>query len=100
MLRMTSRSLVYAIGRWRCQLLNEETGEVNLGPTSGIQLIHVFYLLFKEYVRHSRRRQWQPTPVLLPGKSHGQRSLAGYSPWSLRVRHDLATEHTHMHVAF
>ena len=28
-----------------------------------------------------RRRKWQPTPVLLPGESHGQRSLAGYSPW-------------------
>ena len=27
------------------------------------------------------RRKWQPTPVLLPGKSHGQSSLAGYSPW-------------------
>ena len=27
-----------------------------------------------------RRRQWQPTPVLLPGKSHGWRSLVGYSP--------------------
>ena len=27
------------------------------------------------------RRKWQPTPVLLPGESHGQRSLAGYSPW-------------------
>ena len=26
------------------------------------------------------RREWQPTPVLLPGESHGQRSLAGYSP--------------------
>ena len=24
---------------------------------------------------------WQPTPVLLPGESHGQRSLAGYGPW-------------------
>ena len=28
-----------------------------------------------------RRRQWHPTPVLLPGKSHGQRSLVGCSPW-------------------
>ena len=28
-----------------------------------------------------RRRIWQPTPVLLPGLSHGQRSLVGYSPW-------------------
>ena len=27
------------------------------------------------------RRQWQPTPVLLPGKSHGRRSLVGYSSW-------------------
>ena len=26
-------------------------------------------------------RRWQPTPVFLPGKSHGQRSLMGYSPW-------------------
>ena len=29
----------------------------------------------------SQRRQWHPTPVLLPGKSHGRRSLVGYSPW-------------------
>ena len=28
-----------------------------------------------------RRRQWHPTPVLLPGKSHGWRSLEGCSPW-------------------
>ena len=28
-----------------------------------------------------QRRQWQPTPVLLPGKSHGSRSLVGCSPW-------------------
>ena len=27
------------------------------------------------------RRKWQPAPVFLPGKSHGQRSLGGYSPW-------------------
>ena len=30
---------------------------------------------------HIWRRQWHPTPVLLPGKSHGQRSLVGCSPW-------------------
>ena len=29
----------------------------------------------------SQRRQWQPTPVLLSGKSHGWKSLVGYSPW-------------------
>ena len=37
------------------------------------------------------RRKWQPTPVLLPGKSHGWRNLAGYSPWGHRVGHDWAT---------
>ena len=36
---------------------------------------------------------WQPTPVFLPEKSHGQRSLAGFSPWHRkRVGHDLATK--------
>ena len=30
---------------------------------------------------HCWRRKWQPTPVFLFGESHGQRSLAGYSPW-------------------
>ena len=34
------------------------------------------------------RRKWQPTPVFLPGKSHGQRSLADCSPWGRKVRHD------------
>ena len=29
-------------------------------------------------------RNWQPTPVFLPGESHGQRSLGGYSPWGRR----------------
>ena len=37
------------------------------------------------------RRQWHPTPVLLPEKSHGWRSLVGCSPWGHKVRHDWAT---------
>ena len=44
------------------------------------------------------RRKWPPTPVFLPGKSHGQRSLVGYSPWgSQRVKHDWATGQAHTH---
>ena len=43
----------------------------------------------------SRRRQWHPTPVLLPGKSHGQRSLVGCSPWG-RKESDM-TEQLHFH---
>ena len=43
-----------------------------------------------------RRRKWQPTPVFLPGKSHGQRRLAGCSPWGCkRVRHNLVTKQHH-----
>ena len=39
------------------------------------------------------RRKWQPTPVLLSGTTHGQRSLAGYISWDCkRVGHDLATK--------
>ena len=30
------------------------------------------------------RRAWQPTPVFLPGESHGQRNLVGYGPWGLK----------------
>ena len=35
---------------------------------------------FKDDIRMGCRKKWQPTPVFLPGKSHGQRSLVGYSP--------------------
>ena len=36
---------------------------------------------------------WQTTQVFWPGKSHGQRSLAGYSPWGhKRIGHDLVTK--------
>ena len=35
-------------------------------------------------LQRSQRRKRQPTPVLLPEKFHGQRSLAGYSPWNCK----------------
>ena len=39
------------------------------------------------------RREWQPTPVFMPGKVHGKRSLEGYNPW---VHQELdMTEHNH-----
>ena len=40
------------------------------------------------------RRKWQPIPVFLPRKSHGKRSLLGYSPLGRKVH---TTEHTHTH---
>ena len=39
------------------------------------------------------RRKWQPTPIFLPGKFHGQRSLVGYSPWG--PKESDWTEHPH-----
>ena len=41
------------------------------------------------------RRRWHPTPVLLPGKSHGRRSLVGCSPWGHQESD--ATERLHFH---
>ena len=49
--------------------------------------LHVIYVY--------RRRQWHPTPVLLPGKSHGPRSLVGCSPWGLEELD--TTERLHFH---
>ena len=39
------------------------------------------------------RRKWQPTPILLPGKSHGQRRLVGYCPWGRKE--SVTTERLH-----
>ena len=44
------------------------------------------------------RRKWHPTPVFLPGKFHGQRSLGNYSPWGRRES-DM-TEHTAVHKVY
>ena len=47
---------------------------------------------FDNWVRKTAwRRTWKPTPVFLPGESHGQRSLEGYSPWG-RTELDITEE--------
>ena len=50
-----------------------------------------YFKLFKAVYTIYWRRQWHPAPVLLPGKSHGWRSLVGCSPWDRWVGHDWAT---------
>ena len=54
---------------------------------------HLILILLR--IPYKRRRQWHPTPVLLPGKSHGWRSLEGCSPWG-RWGSDM-TERLHFH---
>ena len=52
-------------------------------------------LLLSRCPFRSWRRQWHPTPVLLPGKSHGWRSLVGCSPWGCEESD--TTEQLHFH---
>ena len=54
-----------------------------------------FFHSFYGWVVFLRRRQWHPTPVLLPGKSHGWRSLVGCNPWGRYVSD--TTEWLHFH---
>ena len=46
------------------------------------------------------RRQWHPTPVLLPGKSHGQRTLVGCSPWGLEELDTTKRLHFHFSLSY
>ena len=58
-----------------------------------MELCHNYIITFTR--GYWRRRQWHPTLVLLPGKSHGQRSLVDCSPWG-RYKSD-TTERLHFH---
>ena len=58
-----------------------------------IGLMPLSFIVRNKYI--SWRRKWQPTPVFLPRKCHGQRNLmrSMMSPWDHRVGHDWDTEH-------
>ena len=45
----------------------------------------------------SLRRKWQPTPLFLPGKSHGWMNLVGYSPWGRKQSDVIEQLHIHFH---
>ena len=53
------------------------------------------YVNCQHVTSFSRRRQWHPTPALLPGKSHGQRRLVGCSPWGREESN--TTDRLHFH---
>ena len=65
---------------YRHAVLLEKEGSVILWGKDWNQ-IQECHVLGKLATIQPWRRQWHPTPVLLPGKSHGQRSLVGCSPW-------------------
>ena len=64
-------------------------------PGEGFQLnlLNLDSVILLVHIELSRRRQWHPTPILLPGKSHGWRGLVGCSPWG-RYESDM-TERLH-----
>ena len=98
---------------WACVLCPSQFwGAIFIRISLWHYLWHKWYLSFYNYlldfwVKNSsvsaeeiclekyRRRQWHPTPVLLPGKSHGRRSLVGCSPWG-HFQSD-TTERLHFH---
>ena len=72
-------------------LLQHHSSEASIQKWKGIPT-------FTELERVGRkwwRRHWHPTPVLLPGKSHGRRSLVGCSPWGHKESD--TTERLHFH---
>ena len=56
--------------------------------------------LLRPIVDAIQRRQWQPTPVLLPGKSHGRRSQVGCSPWGCKEWDKTERLHFHFSLSF
>ena len=62
-----------------------------------VSQLYVYMYIYYIYI-YNWRRKWQPTPVFLPGESHGQRSLVGYSPWGCKES-DMTErlKHTHIH---
>ena len=77
-------------------IYNDPQGQfVLLMDSSILNDDHNFADISLKHLCLQRRRQWYPIPVLLPGKSHGRRSLVGDSPWG---REDLdTTERLHLH---
>ena len=65
---------------WRIPWTEEPGGLQSMGSLRGG---HDWATSLSLFTFTQWRRQWQPTPVFLPGESHGQRRLVGYSPWGL-----------------
>ncbi|KAB0377362.1 hypothetical protein FD755_011806 [Muntiacus reevesi] len=63
--------------------------------TRSIEQCLIFMSKVNTYQEFIMQEKWHPTPVFLPGKSHGQRSLVGYCPWGHKESD--TTEQLHFH---
>ena len=66
----------------------------SLSPFKSL-LMTQFHSFYGWVIAHCRKRRWHPTPVLLPGKSHGWSSLVGCNPWGCKELD--TTEQPHFH---
>ena len=88
-------------GTWQATVHEVAESQTWLTNTSTFTYTYIYiYIYIYVYIIASKsylywRRQWHPTPVLLPGTSHGWRSLVGCSPWG-RYKSD-TTERLHFH---
>ena len=80
---------------WRSRKCPMDGGPGRLQSMGSRRVGHDWATLLSLFTFMYWRRKWQPTPVFLPGKSHGQRSLVGCSPWG-REESD-TTERFHFH---
>ena len=90
-----------------CLQVKKQQLEPNMEQQTGTKLgkeyvkavyCHPAYLIYMQSTL--QRRQWHPTPVLLPGKSHGWRSLVGCSPWGRWGSDMTELLHFHFHLHF
>ena len=88
-MQIISQSSYLFINIW---LVNTRLPRWYSGKESACQFRRVKRCRFEPWVRKILwRRKWLPTLVLSPGKFHGQRSLAGYSPWGRKSQTRLST---------
>ena len=95
---MLSRFVIAFLSRSKCLLISwlQSLSTVILEPkTIKSVTVSVVSPSICHEVMGSGRRWWHPTPVLLPGESHGQRSLVGCSPWGREESN--TTERLHLH---
>ena len=72
---------VRSMNQDKLEVVKQEMARVNINILGISELRWTGMGEFNSDNHYIRRKQWHPIPVLLPGKSHGQTNLVGYSPW-------------------
>ena len=90
-------SMDMSLSKQRELMMDREAWRAAINGAQRVGHDWVTELNWTELKVNKRRRKWQPIPIFLPGESHGQRNLVGYSPWGCKES-DMTevTEHTHI----